>query len=133
MPQDPAVIQRQIEQTRAELAQTLDAIADMVSPRRVADRANAQIKNKVVELRQKILPDGRGQRPALERPAGDGTSGENAPGEGGLIPAGAASGALGRGETQVVRTVRWDRVAIATMSLLLLVRVARRRRSARRR
>ena len=130
MPQDPAAIQRQIEQTRADLAQTLDAIADMVSPRRVADRANAQIRNKVVELRQKILPDGQAGRPALEPGAGEGGPGEETP-----LPAGAAAAApaRGAGETQVVRTVRWDRVILVAASLLLLVRVTRRRRAARRR
>jgi type VI protein secretion system component VasF len=33
---DPDLIERDIEQTRAELADTIDAIADRVSPKRVA-------------------------------------------------------------------------------------------------
>ncbi|MEV8632883.1 DUF3618 domain-containing protein [Streptosporangium sp. NPDC051023] len=35
---DPAELERRIEQTRAELAQTVDAIADRVSPKKVARR-----------------------------------------------------------------------------------------------
>ncbi|MFD8529234.1 DUF3618 domain-containing protein [Streptosporangium canum] len=35
---DPAELERRIERTRAELAQTVDAIADRVSPKNVARR-----------------------------------------------------------------------------------------------
>lgn len=121
MPQDPAAIQRQIDQTRAELAETVDAIAEMVSPRRVAERANVQIRSRMEELRDWIVPsDGHGPR-ALE--------GATAA-EGELIRAGGVPGgepAMEPGETRVVRTVRWDRVALVSIGVLLLVRVSRRR------
>jgi hypothetical protein len=41
---DPAVLAAEIERTRAELAETLDAIADKVSPKRVAKRTSQKVK-----------------------------------------------------------------------------------------
>ncbi|GIH70594.1 DUF3618 domain-containing protein [Sphaerimonospora thailandensis] len=41
---DPDALERQIERTRAELARTVDAIADRVSPKRVAEREVAKAK-----------------------------------------------------------------------------------------
>ncbi|MEU0482072.1 DUF3618 domain-containing protein [Streptosporangium sp. NPDC006013] len=41
---DPAELERQIERTRAELAQTVDAIADRVNPKRVAERGVAKVR-----------------------------------------------------------------------------------------
>ncbi|MBB2910000.1 hypothetical protein FHS43_001246 [Streptosporangium becharense] len=41
---DPAELERQIERTRAELAQTVDAIVDRVSPKRVKERGVAKVK-----------------------------------------------------------------------------------------
>ncbi|MFD0665593.1 DUF3618 domain-containing protein [Thermocatellispora tengchongensis] len=37
---DPDELERRIERTRAELARTVDAIADRVSPKRVAQRGS---------------------------------------------------------------------------------------------
>ena len=42
---DPDVLVEEIEQTREELAETLDAIADKVSPKRVADRTKKAAKD----------------------------------------------------------------------------------------
>lgn len=47
----PDAIQREIEVTRAELAEAIDAIAEKVSPKRVAARGAEQVKAKVAELR----------------------------------------------------------------------------------
>jgi hypothetical protein len=44
---DPDVIQREIEQTRAELADTIDAIADRLSPKRAASRGAKAVKAQV--------------------------------------------------------------------------------------
>lgn len=41
---DPEAIERDIERTRAELARTVDAIAERVSPKRVAERNVAKVK-----------------------------------------------------------------------------------------
>ncbi|MBB4940274.1 hypothetical protein FHR32_004579 [Streptosporangium album] len=42
---DPAELERRIERTRAELAQTVDAIADRVSPKNVARRTVARAES----------------------------------------------------------------------------------------
>jgi len=47
---DPDTIQREIERTRAELADTIDAIADRVSPRRAASRGASAVKTSVSGL-----------------------------------------------------------------------------------
>ncbi|CAI7977449.1 conserved hypothetical protein [Frankia sp. Hr75.2] len=132
MPQDPAVIQRQIEQTRAELAETVDAIAEIVSPKRVAERANEQVRAKVAELRGRFAPGSAapsalGAASAGHRAIGAGTLVGGLPGTVGSAPG--ADGAAGEGgPTQVVRTVRWDRVALVTAVVVLLVGARRRRR-----
>jgi LPXTG-motif cell wall-anchored protein len=41
---DPEELERQIQRTRAELARTVDAIADRVSPKRVVQRNVAKAK-----------------------------------------------------------------------------------------
>lgn len=47
---DPDELERRIAQTRAELAQTVDAIADRVSPKRVAERTVADVKARAGQL-----------------------------------------------------------------------------------
>ena len=41
---DPEALEREIEATRRELAQTIDAIADRVNPRNVAQRGVTRLK-----------------------------------------------------------------------------------------
>jgi Protein of unknown function (DUF3618) len=131
VPQDPAVIARQIEQTRAELAETVDAIATMVSPKRVAERASAQVKDKVAELRQRVGPDrarlsGPGGEPGAERASGAaGANGRSGHRE---LVAGEQDGSA----VVVRRSVRWDRVGVAAGTTMLLVGMGRRRRHRRR-
>ncbi|HWB66114.1 MAG TPA: DUF3618 domain-containing protein [Mycobacteriales bacterium] len=43
MARDPDVIQREIEQTRTELAETVDAITERISPKRAASRFAAAV------------------------------------------------------------------------------------------
>ena len=56
---DPEALESQIERTRAELAVTVDAIADRVSPKRVVERSVAKIKTTAGELvetaREKVV------------------------------------------------------------------------------
>ncbi|WP_433253316.1 DUF3618 domain-containing protein [Streptosporangium sp. CA-135522] len=47
---DPAELERRIERTRAELAQTVDAIADRVSPKKVARRTVAKAESSAREF-----------------------------------------------------------------------------------
>ena len=64
---DPDTIQREIEQTRAELADTIDAIADRVSPRRAASRGASAVKSSVSGLFGSNGDSSNGSGPA--RPA----------------------------------------------------------------
>ncbi|MCL9762412.1 DUF3618 domain-containing protein [Frankia sp. AiPa1] len=114
MPQDPAAIQQQIEQTRAELAETIDAIAEIVSPRRVAERAQDQLRARTAELRQRYGP-------ALGLAAAPSAALEPGSQEPDLSGAPA-------GPSAVVRVVRWERVVLAGGTLLVFVGGVRRRR-----
>ncbi len=127
MPQDPAAIQQQIENTRAELAVTLDAIAELVSPRRVAERTGEQIRGRVAELRQKVIAGSFGGPAALSADSGAAGNGFGGPAERQELSAGFDSGLV------VQRTVRWDRVAAAGGGVLVLLVGVRRRRRRRRR
>ena len=110
---DPAEIQQQIEETRAELASTIDAIADRVSPKRVAVRGARTVKGKVEDLRSRgsaspaALPDAgaNGQQP---------------------LPARVAAQLREAKETRG-RSVRWDRVAMVGVGVGLIVIFLRRR------
>lgn len=111
VPQDPAQIQRQIEDTRAELAQTIDAIADIVSPKRAARRGVEQLKVKVEELKTQFNGgpvDGQVQRE---------------------LPPGMSPELQGSSVYGTKRTVRWDRVAIAGGGAFVLLLLVRRRRN----
>lgn len=44
---DPDAIQREIERTRAELADTIDALADRLSPKRAAVRGTQAVKTQM--------------------------------------------------------------------------------------
>jgi hypothetical protein len=118
VPQDPAVIQSQIEETRAELAETIDAIAELVSPRRVAERAGEQARAKLAELRARAGHHGGQPLEIGARAAGGAGSSVAAP-----TPHAAP------GEAGVTRSVRWGRVALAAgATMLLVVSTTRRRR-----
>jgi type VI protein secretion system component VasF len=47
---DPETLVREIERTRSELARTVDAIADRVSPSNAARRAAAQIRSQAARV-----------------------------------------------------------------------------------
>ncbi|GLW63565.1 hypothetical protein Arub01_18090 [Actinomadura rubrobrunea] len=60
---DPEALEREIERTRQELARTIDALADRVSPRNVAQRGAERIKEEagqVAKVARAMLapPDG---------------------------------------------------------------------------
>jgi LPXTG-motif cell wall-anchored protein len=63
---DPAELERQIERTREELAQTVDAIVDRVSPKRVAERSVAKVRSDVEHFVAQVgdLVTGATSRPA---------------------------------------------------------------------
>jgi hypothetical protein len=95
---DPAEIQQQIEVTRAELASTIDAIAERVNPKKVAARGVETVKGKVDDLRSRGTSP-NGSTPAL-------TGGDQQP-----LPARVAAQLREAKQTRG-RSVRWDRVGI---------------------
>jgi hypothetical protein len=53
--QSPEELRREIEQTRAELSQDLDAIGDRVSPGRMVERRRNRMRNGVSSLRERVM------------------------------------------------------------------------------
>jgi hypothetical protein len=130
----PETIVREIERTRAELADTIDAIADRVSPRRAATRTVGALRTQASAMLSGR--DGAG-RPAAVLDA--------APAESGAVDAGqrqravAAIARSGGGATYtgtqrfaVTRELRTDRVLLAVggvaavAGLLVLLRSRKR-------
>ena len=99
MPQDPAQIQRQIEDTRAELAHTIDAIADIVSPKRVAKRGMNQIRARVEELRTQISGPQHDGQPQRQLPPLKPVRGESAPRDHSWLAPAVAAAETVRGES----------------------------------
>jgi hypothetical protein len=91
---DPDAIQQEIEDTRADLARTIDLIADRISPRRAASRGASKVKSGIEGAFSS--PSGNGAEPIYV----DGT------------------------EMRTVRTLRKDRVAIAVATVAAVVGVA---------
>jgi hypothetical protein len=65
---DPEALEREIERTRQELARTIDALADRVSPRNVAQRSAERFKEEagqVAKVARAMLtpPDDEDGRP----------------------------------------------------------------------
>jgi hypothetical protein len=73
---DPETIQREIEKTRAELADTIDAIADRISPRRAASRGASAVKSSVGGLFGGNGSGADGAAPASVLDAGPATAGK---------------------------------------------------------
>jgi Protein of unknown function (DUF3618) len=118
MSRDPRAIEREIEQTRAELARTVDLIAERLSPRRAAGRGATRMRQGIEGVFQRENGSGNGQ---VRAPDGE----IYEPREPRAIhsvplPPGAAA-----------RTLRKDRVAIAIgafAAFAALIIVLRRRR-----
>ena len=75
---DPDTIQKEIEQTRAELADTIDAIADRISPKRAASRGAHAVKSSMSGLFGSNGAEGsaNGSAPASVLDAGAARSGK---------------------------------------------------------
>ena len=74
--QNPDAVEREIERSRAQLAETIDAIADRVSPRRVAERGTGKLRTALESARGRVsarsaLPAG-GSNPRQSSPGGAG-------------------------------------------------------------
>ena len=105
---DPAEIQHQIEETRAELASTVDAIADRLNPKKVASRGVETVKGKVEDLRSR----GTGE------PAG--AAAITGPGGQQPLPDRIKAQLREAKETRG-KSIRWDRVAIVSAAIGLIV------------
>lgn len=55
MGRDPDDMQREVEHIRAELAQTIDEIAERLSPRRAAERGKEEARQRLVRLREAAI------------------------------------------------------------------------------
>jgi hypothetical protein len=74
---DPDEIAEEIEQTRAELADAIDAIAERISPKRAAARGAQAVKAQVSSAREKVTGDAGG--PLLAEGSGGGGMTSSAP------------------------------------------------------
>lgn len=61
MARDPDAISREIESTRAELAETIDAISEKLSPQRAKAQVIAKAKAKVEDVRAMVMTQYRTQ------------------------------------------------------------------------
>jgi hypothetical protein len=66
---DPEALEREIERTRAELARTIDAIADRVHPKQVARRTAARAEAKIKSFAASVVDTVSDAVGASPRPA----------------------------------------------------------------
>ena len=112
----PDTIQREIEATRAELADTIDAIADRISPRRAASRGAQAVKSQVTSVlgssggsngTSAAVLDAPARAAGATDPAARRRAVEN------VVTAGGGSAYTGTSAFAVERRLRTDRVLLA--------------------
>ena len=131
---NPKAIQREIEATRRELAETVDAIAQRVSPKNVANRSAYKVKltarqqGEVLRAKSEVLLEKAG---ALRERAGASADlssrlpiGDSA----GTLPADTGYAGVAAWDS-ARKTVRWDRVAMAGGAMTVIFVFLRRRRA----
>jgi hypothetical protein len=67
---DPEALEKEIERARAELARTIDVLADRVNPRNVAQRGAERLKEEaglVTRTVKTLVAPGEGGVPAVDR------------------------------------------------------------------
>jgi hypothetical protein len=111
---DPDTIQREIEQTRAELADTIDAIADRISPKRAASRGAHAVKSSVSGL---FGASSNGSAPAAVLDAGAARAGKvdsaaRQRAVASVAESGGGAAYTGTSEFSVERRLRPDRVLL---------------------
>src|SRR3954451_22844025 len=126
---DPDTIQREIEQTRAELADTIDAIADRISPRRAASRGATAVKSSVSGLFGNGKGSVNGSGPASVLDAGPATAGKvdtaaRRRSVESVAEAGGGAAYTGTSEFRVNRRLRVDRVLLTVGVAAAVVGVA---------
>jgi Protein of unknown function (DUF3618) len=111
---DPDSIQKEIEQTRAELAETIDAIADRISPKRAASRGAQAVKAQVSAV---LGSNAAAPAAVLDAPAGDASKVDSAARQRSIASVAGSGGGTaytGASEYAVSRRLRVDRVLLAT-------------------
>lgn len=115
---DPDEIQREIERTRADLAETIDAIAEKVSPKRVvartADRVRTAVKG---DGRPQVMVGGSGGATALGGSSDAATAADRHEEQA------RATGLPAEGSARytIQRRLRTDRVLVAAGVLVVVV------------
>ena len=112
---NPDAIQREIEQTRAELADTIDAIADRISPKRAASRGAQAVKHQVSSV---FNGSNNGHAPAAvldadPHAAGHTDTGARREAVRSIADSGGGAAYTGTSSYAVKRSLRVDRVLLA--------------------
>jgi hypothetical protein len=107
---DPDAIQKEIEQTRAELAETIDAIADRISPKRAASRGANAVKAQVSSVFGGSAEAPASVLDAPPRAASDPDPATRAAAVKEIAGAGGGAAYTGSREFAVSRRLRTDRV-----------------------
>ncbi|MBV9098680.1 MAG: DUF3618 domain-containing protein [Frankiaceae bacterium] len=125
-------MQKEIEQTRAELAETIDAIADRISPKRAASRGAQAVKAQV----SSVLGGGEGKAPGavIDAPPPVASSPDPATRTAAvreIAQSGGGATHTGTREFRVSRKLRTDRVllvvgALAAIGGLVVLRRSKR-------
>ena len=125
----PDAIQREIEQTRAELAETIDAIADRISPKRAASRGAAAVKAGVSGVFGNGSGGGNGSGPAsvLDAPAAASSHTDTQRRRqeiASIAESGGGSAYAGSSQYSIKRTLRTDRVLLVVGASAAVAAVA---------
>ena len=112
---DPNAIQREIEQTRSELADTIDAIADRISPKRAASRGASAVKSQVGAMFGRNGSNGAAASVLDASPTAAGkVDSEQRTREVRAVAAGGGAAYTGTSQFEVSRRLRVDRVLLVT-------------------
>ena len=128
----PDTIQKEIEATRAELAETIDAIADRISPKRAASRGAAAVKSGVTGVFGGSNGNGstaNGKAPAavLDAPPAAASHTDTQQRQRAIesvASKGGGSAYAGSSQYSVKRTLRTDRVLLAVGAVASVAAVA---------
>jgi len=131
---DPDAIQKEIEQTRAELAETIDAIADRISPKRAASRGAQAVKAQVSSVLGGGGGDGKAPAAVIDAPPRAASSPDPAARTAAvreIAHTGGGAAHTGTREFTISRRLRTDRVLLAVGAAAAVVGLVVLRRSKR--
>jgi uncharacterized Ntn-hydrolase superfamily protein len=127
----PDAIQKEIEATRAELAETIDAIADRISPKRAASRGAAAVKSSVTGVfgggTTSTGSNGHAAASVLDAPAAGASHTDTQRRQReitSVASSGGGSAYAGSSQYSIKRTLRTDRVFLAVGAATAVAAVA---------